>query len=64
VVDPASKPQARLRNSGDDDRIHTYSEYLGNEIVIALSQGQHAPLILAEVKRPGFREFLQQRISE
>ncbi|MGO8734967.1 MAG: FecR family protein [Terriglobia bacterium] len=46
------------------DRIHTYSEYLGNEIVIALSQGQHAPLILAEVKRPGFREFLQQRMSE
>ena len=46
------------------DTIHTFSEYLGDEIVIALPQDQHAPLILAEVKRPGFREFLQQRISE
>ncbi|MGA2606100.1 MAG: FecR domain-containing protein [Terriglobia bacterium] len=46
------------------NRIHTFSEYLGDEIVIALPQDQHAPLILAEVKRPGFREFLQQRISE
>jgi hypothetical protein len=46
------------------DRIHTFSEYLGDEIVIALPQGQHAALILAEVKRAGFREFLQQQISE
>ena len=44
--------------------IHTYSEYLGDEIVIALAQDRQAPLILAEVKRPGFHEFLQQRISD
>lgn len=46
------------------NRIHTFSEYLGDEIVIALPQDQHAPLILAEVKRAGFREFLQAQISE
>jgi hypothetical protein len=46
------------------ERIHSFSEYLGDEIVIALPQDQHAPLILAEVKRAGFREFLQQQIGE
>jgi len=46
------------------NRIHTFSEYLGDEVVIALPQDQHAPLILAEVKRAGFREFLQQQIGE
>jgi len=46
------------------NRIHTFGEYLGDEVVIALPPDHHAPLILAEVKRPGFREFLQQQISE
>jgi hypothetical protein len=46
------------------DRIHTLSEYLGDEIVIALPQDMLDPLILAEVKRSGFREVLQQRLSE
>jgi hypothetical protein len=46
------------------DRIHTLSEYLGDEVVTALPQDTHAPLTLAEVKRPGLREYLEQHISE
>ncbi len=46
------------------NRIHSFGGYLGDEVVIALPSGQHAPLILSEVKQPGFREFLQQQISE
>jgi FecR-like protein/uncharacterized protein DUF3352/putative zinc finger protein len=46
------------------DRIRNFSEYLGDEVVIALPRDQHAPLILAEVKRPGFRDFFQQQITE
>jgi len=50
--------------AGMIDTIHALSEYLGDEIVIALPQDMHAPLILAQVKRAGFREVLQQRIGE
>jgi hypothetical protein len=46
------------------DTIHSFSEYLGDEVVIALPRVEQAPLILAEVKRPGFHEFLRQQISE
>jgi len=46
------------------DEIHNLSEYLGDEVVVALPQDAHAPLILAEVKRPGLREYLEQQISE
>jgi hypothetical protein len=46
------------------DKIHTLSEYLGEEVVVALPPDMHAPLILAEVKRPGLRAYLEQRISE
>jgi hypothetical protein len=46
------------------DEIHTLSEYLGDEVVVALPQDGHEPLILAEVKRPGLREYLEQRMSE
>ena len=46
------------------DKIHTLSEYLGEEVVVALPPDMHAPLILAEIKRPGLRAYLEQRISE
>jgi len=46
------------------DEIHNLSGYLGDEVVVALPQDAHAPLILAEVKRPGLREYLEQRIGE
>jgi hypothetical protein len=46
------------------EKIRSFSEYLGNEVVIALPQGQDSPLLLAEVKRPDFGTFLQSQLSE
>ncbi len=47
-------------------RIRAFSDYLGPEIVIALTKDANGeadqPLILAEVTRSGFREFLDAQI--
>jgi hypothetical protein len=44
------------------ERVLRFSEYLGDEIVVAAPLGNRslgAPVILAELKRPGLREFIQ-----
>ena len=46
------------------DRIRSFSDYLGNEIVVAMPADKHSPLILAEVRRPDFRAFLQNQLSQ
>ncbi len=46
------------------DRIRNFSDYLGNEIVIALPQGQESPILLAEVKRPDFGAFLESQLGQ
>jgi hypothetical protein len=50
------------------NRIRTLSDYLGQEIVIALlpdGGGQpKAPLVMAEVTRPGLRAFLEGEIAK
>lgn len=46
------------------DRIRSFSDYLGNEIVVAVAAEQHGPLVLAEVKRPDFSAFLQEQLSQ
>lgn len=49
-------------------RIRAFSEYLGPEIVVTLSPDSagrnEQPVLLAEVTRSGFREFLQQEIAK
>lgn len=45
------------------ERIRSFSEYLGNEIVIAMPRAHESPLLLAEVKRPDFGTFLQGQLS-
>ena len=44
------------------DRIYQISQYLGDEVVISGSnRGKSpAPLLIAEIKKPGLKEFLQQ----
>jgi hypothetical protein len=45
-------------------KIRTFSDYLGNEIVLAIPAGGKAePVILAEVTRPGLREYLQTEMA-
>ncbi|MGA2075836.1 MAG: FecR domain-containing protein [Terriglobia bacterium] len=45
------------------DRLRAFSDYLGDEIVVAMTSDTHSPLVLAEVRRPDFRAFLQQQVS-
>ncbi|MDP8982770.1 MAG: FecR domain-containing protein [Acidobacteriota bacterium] len=45
-------------------KVRTFSDYLGNEIVLAIPAGGKAePVILAEVVRPGLREYLQAEMT-
>jgi hypothetical protein len=45
-------------------KVRTFSDYLGNEIVLAIPAGGKAePVILAEVTRPGLREYLQAEMG-
>lgn len=46
------------------DRIRSSSDYLGDEIVIAMLADHQSPLLLAEVKRPDFGAFLQGQLSQ
>lgn len=46
------------------DRIRSFSEYLGGEVVIAMPRGQESPILLAEVKRPDFAAFLQSQLND
>ena len=46
------------------DRIRAFSDYLGDEIVVALSADKHSPLLLAEVRRPDFRAFLEEQLVQ
>jgi len=47
------------------DEIHTLGGYLGDEIVFSFAMDGHrgAPLIVAQVQRPGLKEFITGEIS-
>ena len=49
-------------------KVETFSSYLGSEVVVAVarngSQSYAAPVLLAEVRQPGLREFLEQQNSQ
>jgi hypothetical protein len=50
------------------DTVQGFSQYLGNEVVMAMSKGgpggSGMPVIMAEVTRPGFRHYFQQQIAK
>jgi ferric-dicitrate binding protein FerR (iron transport regulator) len=50
------------------NKIETFSSYLGSEVVLAVaqngSQSYAAPVLLADVRQPGLREFLEQQNSK
>jgi len=46
------------------DRIRAFSDYLGDEIVVAVPADKHSPLLLAEVRRPDFRAFLEDQLRQ
>ncbi|HXJ91975.1 MAG TPA: FecR domain-containing protein [Terriglobia bacterium] len=46
------------------DRVRSFSDYVGDEIVIAMPAGHQSPLLLAEARRPDLGAFIQQQLSE
>ncbi|MCU1276036.1 MAG: putative FecR, partial [Bryobacterales bacterium] len=50
------------------DTIRGFSDYLGNEVVITVAEGSTSnyrlPMVMAEVTRSGFREYVQQQIAQ
>ena len=50
------------------DRVRTFSDYLGNEIALAVTmdreRGWAAPVVLADVKRPDFQAFLTNEVGK
>lgn len=56
--------QAQSKGPGLEDvlaKVHDLGQYLGNEIVFSVSINAHqpAPLIIAQVQKPGLKEFIQ-----
>ena len=49
------------------DRIRSFSDFLGDEVVFAAVDEGHlrrvVPILMAEVRRPGLREFLEEKLA-
>jgi hypothetical protein len=47
-------------------KLHELGQYLGNEIVFSVSMTSHgaAPLVIAQVQKPGLREFIEQLLAQ
>ena len=62
----ANKRQPALREMVQ--KIRTASDYLGDEIVLAISGepdgASTSPVLLAEIKRPGLREYLESTLTQ
>jgi hypothetical protein len=46
------------------DRVRIFSDYIGDEIVVAMPAGHQSPLLLAEARRQDLGAFIQQQLSE
>jgi hypothetical protein len=49
------------------DQIHAISQYLGDEVVItarASSAIEHGPVLLAEVRQPGLKDYLEKHLAD
>jgi ferric-dicitrate binding protein FerR (iron transport regulator) len=62
--------QAQAREHGPDikeilNQVHALGAYLGDEIVFSVSLGDHRgyPLVVAQVERPGLKEFIAQEYA-
>jgi hypothetical protein len=46
------------------DKLHTLSQYLGDEVVIAMPAPGRAPLMIAEVRNSGLRDFISSEVAK
>jgi hypothetical protein len=64
-VDPARHGGPSL--AGVIDRVRSFSDFLGDEVVFAAVDEGHlrhvVPILVAEVRRPGLREFLEEQLA-
>jgi hypothetical protein len=64
-VDPARHGAPSLAHV--IDRIRSFSDFLGDEVVFAAVGEEHlrqvVPMLVAEVRRPGLREFLEEELA-
>jgi ferric-dicitrate binding protein FerR (iron transport regulator) len=64
-VDPARHGGPRLADV--IDRIRSFSDFLGDEVIFAAVDEGHlghvVPILAAEVRRPGLREFLEEKLQ-
>lgn len=63
------KGEAQRKGQGLEEvlqKLHELSQYLGNEIVISVGMtAQHpSPLVVAEVQKPGLKDFIQQLVTQ
>ncbi len=45
------------------NQVRSFSDYLGDEIVLAVPSGMHDPMLLAEVKKPDLRRYLELQFA-
>jgi len=45
------------------DQVRKFSDYLGDEIVIAVPAGAREPMLIAEARRPGLRAYLETQFA-
>jgi hypothetical protein len=64
------QPQGPFTINDIVNRLRTFSSYLGDEVVLSIAgdwngNGKYSPpLLLAEVKQPGLKEFLERQAQE
>lgn len=47
------------------DQVRTFSDYLGDEIVLAVPAGPNpSPIVIAEARRPELRDFLEKQFAQ
>ena len=64
TADPARHGEPSLESV--IERVRTFADYLGDEVALAMvadGRGRPVPLFLAEVRRPGLREHLEEQMA-
>src|SRR6267154_727198 len=46
------------------DQIQVISQYLGDEVVITATSNEHGPVLLAEVRQSGLKDYLQNYLAD
>ena len=45
------------------DQVRTFSDYLGDEVVLGIPAGAKEPILIAEARRPGLKDYLETQFA-